>query len=310
MMKISVVIPTRNNSHRFATPLKTLLQQTLAPTDYEVIVVDNGSTDETPQILARLSEQAPQLRWVTEPIPGKSSARNRGIREAQGELIIFIDDDILVEGDHLEKHQRYHLEASQAVAVLGAVIDISPMEPGWLQDYFQARQWLSSPQTRVKPGWAYVATDTLSVKRETLEQVKMRSGSMPTYFDLDFKMRQDGELGFRLHQIGVKFIFANDIICRHNHPRNLQAMVNRSYGIGYATAQFIKKHPETKPILEEPHLPTAPLAKLALAILLLLLVIPTFLLRPLWIEPSRKVIGLFLQYHRIRGYQAGLRQLR
>ena len=61
-MKISVIIPSRNHANRIAVPLKAILEQTLPASQYEVVFVDNGSTDETVQVLAGLATEAPHLR--------------------------------------------------------------------------------------------------------------------------------------------------------------------------------------------------------------------------------------------------------
>ena len=131
----------------------------------------------------------------------------------------------------------------------------------------------------------------------------------PAYFDPAFSMRQDGELGYRLGKTGVQLLLAKDIVCYHDHPRDLGAILRRSYGAGYATAQLIRKHPE---LAEEfgRVLPGSSLIKHGLFLACSLLFIPAFLVRSVWKRPSRKVIGAYLYYHRIRGYQQGLGDLK
>jgi glycosyltransferase involved in cell wall biosynthesis len=286
-----------------------MASQTVAPSQYEILVVDNGSTDETIAVLAQLCQVLSNLRWISEPQVGRSAARNRGIQEAKGDLIIFLDDDILVRSDHLERHVAYHSSAQVPTVVVGTVVDVSPIRPEWLRDYFHVRQLGGSPLDRGDCAGLYFATGNASLKRKTLEHVRITRNGQPTYFDPAFRVMEDVELGYRLEKADVEFIFAQDIVCQHHHVRSLETVLERSYQTGYATAHFIGKHPGAKPFLTQ-HLTTSPLLKHGLLASCVLLLIPTVLLRPLWREPSRKVIGGFRYYQRIRGYQHALKDLR
>ncbi len=93
MPTASVVIPTRNRCATLATLLERVAPQAEAAAA-EVVVVDNGSTDGTPETLRQLEAEG-KLRIVFEPIPGATRARNAGARAARGEVIAFVDDDAL-----------------------------------------------------------------------------------------------------------------------------------------------------------------------------------------------------------------------
>lgn len=97
-MKISVVIPTYNRAAEIAAAVDSVLAQTLSP--HEVIVVDDGSTDATAEVLAPLLDR---IRLVRKPNGGASSARNRGVIEATGDWIAFLDSDDTWDADKLEK---------------------------------------------------------------------------------------------------------------------------------------------------------------------------------------------------------------
>ena len=139
-MKISIVIPTRNKGELLASRLRPLFHQTLPSDQYEIVVVNNASTDQTSEVLATLRREGENFRWVMEPVPGRPQARNRGIREAAGDLIVLLDDDIEVQADHLERHLAYHTQAADRITVVGHVVDVSPIQPAWLADYVLARQ--------------------------------------------------------------------------------------------------------------------------------------------------------------------------
>ncbi len=98
MTDVSVIIPTRNRRQLLELTLRSVLWQ--RDVDFEVIVVDDGCTDDTPQMLRDLRD--PRIRTVRhERSQGVSAARNHGIAEARGEWVAFLDDDDLWAPDKL-----------------------------------------------------------------------------------------------------------------------------------------------------------------------------------------------------------------
>ena len=311
-MKISVIIPTRNNAAQLVRWVPRVLHQTIPPDDFEVVVVDNGSTDDTPQVLAQMSSKAKNFQWVTEPTPGRALARNRGIREALGELIVFLDDDIEVQPDYLERHLTHHAEAPGRSAVIARVVDVSPIRPAWLGDYFRARQvagssGLNVTHSQIQLG-LHFATGNASLLRSTLECIRIGSDSLPIYFDPSFKVREDGDVGCRLIKAGVQFILADDILCYHHHPRTLQSILLRSYEAGYSLVRLLENHPEARAGAR--NVTPSPLVNLLLLTACIELFVPAYLLRTVWPEPMRKVAGGLLMYQANRGYQRALRESR
>jgi glycosyltransferase involved in cell wall biosynthesis len=96
-VRASVIVPTRNRADRLDACLAALARQTLPAEQFEILVVDNGSTDGTPERIARWADRRPGLRGVEEPEAGVSRARNAGIAAARGELLAFVDDDAVAE---------------------------------------------------------------------------------------------------------------------------------------------------------------------------------------------------------------------
>ena len=312
-MKLSVVIPTSNNGSRVAATLRYLFRQTVPPARYEIVVVDNGSTDDTEEILTGLQREAVNLRWIKEPRPGRAHARNRGISESLGELVLFLDDDIEVEANHLESHLALHAQSNGPVAVIGRIVDISPITPAWAEDYFHARQVAGSPAAdREKSGiplGLYFTTGNVSLSRGTLESIRIDRGEESFYFDPAYRVREDGDMGCRLIEKGVRFVFADDIPCRHNHPRSWRSIVDRTYAGGYALLQLIEEHPEV-PLAGQRNVTASRLRNAGLGAACMGLFVPAFLLKSIWPQPSRKVVGALLAYHANRGFRQALRDRR
>jgi glycosyltransferase involved in cell wall biosynthesis len=101
-MKISVVIPTYNRAEQVSAAVRSVLEQTLPP--HEVIVVDDGSTDRTAELLQPWMDR---IRYIPKPNGGVSSARNRGIIEATGDLVAFLDSDDTWHPDKLRKQADF-----------------------------------------------------------------------------------------------------------------------------------------------------------------------------------------------------------
>ncbi|NCC30464.1 MAG: glycosyltransferase family 2 protein [Chloroflexia bacterium] len=91
---ISVIIPTRNRAGLLARALGSLGGQTMPRDHFEVVAVDNGSIDDTAKVIASHLCKLPNLRTAFEPEPGLHAGRHRGLREARGDVLVFIDDDV------------------------------------------------------------------------------------------------------------------------------------------------------------------------------------------------------------------------
>jgi glycosyltransferase involved in cell wall biosynthesis len=122
MTEVSVVVPTHNRSRLLTTTLRSVLWQ--HDVDLEAIVVDDGSTDDTAQVVAGLGD--PRIRRVHHPTPqGVSAARNRGIAEATGDWVAFVDDDDLWAPDKLTRQLQAARDTGRTWAYAGAVkVDI------------------------------------------------------------------------------------------------------------------------------------------------------------------------------------------
>src|SRR5579864_4671402 len=123
MPAATVVIATRNRAVRLNACLASLRAQK-ACDDFEIVVVDNGSADETSAVLRRQPNEAPLLRVLRVSEPNRGKARNAGIGAALGEVIIFCDDDTVAPADFVGAHLRAHRRFDPCV-VAGPIINIA-----------------------------------------------------------------------------------------------------------------------------------------------------------------------------------------
>lgn len=117
---ISVIVPTYNRAQQLAYTLKSLVDQTLDKSAFEVVVVDDGSADDSFQVIKAFESQI-NLKYAYQIDKGYrvSSARNLGIRLAEGTICLFLDSGVIAQSDCLKQHLAYHRKKPHAVAVIG-----------------------------------------------------------------------------------------------------------------------------------------------------------------------------------------------
>lgn len=141
MCKISVIIPTRNRAQSLGRTLSTIARQTLPQDDFEVIVVDNGSTDRTGDVVQRARGTLKQLRYEQDERPGLHVGRHRGMTLAKSELLVYCDDDVDASPNWLEGIS-VAFQDSKVALVGGPVLPVfESAVPGWI-----LRLWRPGPR--------------------------------------------------------------------------------------------------------------------------------------------------------------------
>jgi glycosyltransferase involved in cell wall biosynthesis len=133
--EISVVLCTHDRSSILRRTLPAIVRQDLPRDSYEVIVVDNASSDDTSEVVAALACSEPNLRCVREDEVGLSAARNRGVLESSGSIVVFVDDDVRVDSRWLGNVTDPFRDDPDLAAVGGRVLVDWPVpRPSWLPD--------------------------------------------------------------------------------------------------------------------------------------------------------------------------------
>lgn len=238
-MFFSIIIPTYNRLPILQKCLQALEQQTIPPgsqiSDYEIIVVDDGSTDDTSWWLRSHSEELPHLRWLEQPHLGPAAARNLGIKSAQGDTIIFIDSDLVVTENFLFAHARALQQAQEKfghsrIFTYGAVINTCNFENP-----------TSEPYKITDFSAAYFATGNVAIAKKWLEQAGL--------FDPIFSLYgwEDLELGIRLKKLRLKLIKCPEAVGYHWHPPftldQIPRLIDREIQRGKMGVIFYQKHP-------------------------------------------------------------------
>jgi len=233
---LSVVIPTRNRREALIRTLRSLERQRRPAGDLEVVVADNGSGDGSAEAVRELAASSSlAVRLVEEPRPGPAAARNRGVEEASGELVLFLGDDTEAAGDDLvARHVELHGRASDPkFAVLGLVTwsGRQPVSPfmDWLERGGYQFAYGSLENGRVSAGDAFW-TAHVSLSRELFEQ----AGGFDERFP--FAAVEDVELGARLERAGMALEYHPELLVLHTHPIDLGASLERLRRVGRSAA--------------------------------------------------------------------------
>lgn len=168
--KISVIVCTYNRVDLLAHVLQSLAEQTVSPEKYEIIVVDNKSTDSTGKYMEKFSHSHRNVCYIYEPQQGLSHARNRGWQEAEGEYAAYIDDDARAQNDWIEKIEAFTARQPDAAAFGGPYswLSLKPL-PSWFNPSYAS--WsLGTEERPVKRGEWLKGTNMI-FKRSLLQDL-------------------------------------------------------------------------------------------------------------------------------------------
>lgn len=250
-MRFSIVIPTYNRSEKLEACLKALFAQTYDKSQYEIIVVDDGSQDDTQEVLKKLAKKSPvSLKVFHQSNSGQGVARNRGVMEASGELILFLGDDIIATPDLLKEHDRvHHAHPEENAACLGFItwhpkLSVSPLmrfmeRGGVILGRFGGHQFAYDLlRGKTTADFRFFYTSNISLKRSLLQRFKFD----PWFSGYGW---EDIELGYRLTKhAAFTMYYAPQAIAYHDHMMTEGDFVNRMRAIGQTSHLFHRKYPE------------------------------------------------------------------
>jgi cellulose synthase/poly-beta-1,6-N-acetylglucosamine synthase-like glycosyltransferase len=238
---VSVIVPVRNGEDTIADCIDAILATDYPEDRREILIVDNGSTDGTaPQIRAR------PVKRLSEPKPGVSNARNRGIAESTGEILAFVDADCLVEPQWLTELVR-PFEDTEVGAVAG---DLQHVPAKTAAERQAARLLGDWQQFAFNSNPAYPITANAAYRRDVIDRIGP--------FDPHMTRAQDVELGLRFQErSGRRLAYAEHATARHRNRTTQRGFFHQqlgwAYGAGLVGAKFeaMGGHPVKAPRMRE-----------------------------------------------------------
>jgi glycosyltransferase involved in cell wall biosynthesis len=237
-LTLSVVIPVYNRQEHLNLCLKALTDQSIPSSEYEIIVIDDGSQDASAEVAKSYG-----TKTITTSNKGPAAARNIGIEEAKGDIIIFLDADILVANDYLEMVRERHSK-SNSLLLLGARRHLpegvnNPVEAAvnldsrekLLRRYSFCLSHLNCP-------WSVAYTCNFSISRNFHDDIRFDEGYVGWGLeDIDF--------AYELYKQGAEIVFSKGICGYHlYHDRTLSPARYQSWLINLT--RFLQKHPDPK----------------------------------------------------------------
>jgi len=226
VIDVSVVVPTYNRRDSLCRLLTALADQTHPAGRFEVLVIDDGSSDGTRGLLQTMRTPY-ALRALEQAHQGPAEARNLGVSTAQADLVLFLDDDVVPCRELIALHLAAHTAEGPLSVVIGPMSPPADWEPSawvrweeeklqWQYDAMQAGLWSATERQ------FYTANSSL--KRD----VFLRAGG----FDSSFKRAEDVELGYRLRDLGAHFVFVPAAHVLHYASRSFEAWCRTPYQYG------------------------------------------------------------------------------
>jgi len=216
--------------------LDACFEQTVPSADYEVVLVNDGSTDESASVIARAQARATcRFETIDQPNSGLAKGRNAGIARASGERIIFIDDDVLPLPNFVEEHLRSHARAPKAI-VRGGAINVEDFEvlpvPIWSVKHYSGN---------------YFWTTNVSIPLVTIRAIGGFNESFSEYG------WEDIDVGLRLRFGGVRSVFNPKALVYHYKPRprsgNVERMIEQARAQARTAVQLARLHPHWRTYL-------------------------------------------------------------
>lgn len=247
-MDISLVVPTYNRGRILGDFLDAIEGQTYSAGKFELIIVNDGSTDQTRESIKKRAKKSKiKIIFISQKHKGPAAARNLGIKRARGKIILFLGDDILPTPKLLSEHADWHKKFSQEnIAVLGYTTWSPKLKVTRLM------KWLEESGTQFAYGdlqgkketdYTHLYTSNVSFKNNFL----LKNG----LFDEDFPFAayEDLELGYRLKKKGLRILYNCRAIAYHYHLVSMRDVEKRMIRVGQSARILFRKHPELEGVI-------------------------------------------------------------
>ncbi|WP_157224631.1 glycosyltransferase [Natronococcus occultus] len=235
-MDVSVIVPVYNDPSGIEGTLRSMTAQSYNPNKYEVIAVDNGSSDETPAVIKHYANEYPEIVVAEQEteVQGSYAARNTGISKSSGEIIVFVDADVIVPEETVEMIVEKFSTTHCDYLGLDIAVTIPETEQGLIARYNKARAF---PVEFYLTHHDFAPTCGLAIKRSIIEDVGR--------FDQRVTSGGDSEFGKRVAKAGYTQCFAPEIELSHPARTTFSEILSKGVRLGEGRAQLRQNHGES-----------------------------------------------------------------
>jgi glycosyltransferase involved in cell wall biosynthesis len=256
----SIIIPTYNRSSVLRRTLHAAGSQSSDAGDFEVLVIDDGSSDDTANQVRLVQQDYPvPLHYFYQPNRKQGTARNLGAQNAIGRFLVFLGDDTIPAADFLEAHRKAHEERKSfqkpdsKIVVIGYTTWPEDFPRTRFLDYIGEEGWqfgFSLIDDHEDVPFNYFYTSNLSVSRNFFLQA---GGFDESFHEYGW---EDIELSLRLKNLGMRIVYNPEALTHHHHPISLSSFIRRQRKVGYSAWDFYKRHPEIGEFLSVDRIPS------------------------------------------------------
>ena len=226
-MELSIIIPTYNRQNELKKCLESIFKQQLKPiTNLEIIVIDDGGRDKTQDMIKK---HYPNTRYIKQQNKGRAAALNKGVEEAKGEIVSFIDDDCVVSEGWATNIIDYHNRYRNVLVVQGAVL---PEDKKNLFSINMQYTILSDEMSNNFKERTGLQARLVKNIRCTNLSIKRKLFNKGIAYEENIKWWQDRELSYQLNNAGIQVLYVPDIQVIHSHRRTLIAFAKQQFSWG------------------------------------------------------------------------------
>jgi len=242
-----VIIPSYNRKKILKKCLASLFEQTYPKDEFEIVIADDCSQDGTEEMVREIIPKAEvRIKYFRhERNSGGNAARNTGVRSAEGEVTLFIGDDIIADRNLLREHIKYYEEyPDEDIAVLGKVFFYPEIETPFMNFMQSLGYPFSYPEKEGDVSSKYLLTCNASVRRKLLIDIGMFD--QENFWPPSVSTWEDTEMAYRLARRGSRFIYDTKAIGYHYHPMDYEAYRKRMEIAGRAAVILARVVPEAR----------------------------------------------------------------
>lgn len=243
-IEISVILPLYNQASILPRVLSALHTQTIEASQYEVIVVDDGSSDGSKDaLLPFLNGKGPRTCYHAQGNRGAAAARNFGVRHARGTIILLLDADEVAEPNFIQEHLTFHKRhGAETEVALGRLEMAEELMTRTQIRQHETRLRFDSAKISLVP-WHYFRGGNLSIKKSFFAECGGFDETMQA------ASCEDTEFGFRLMKRGMQLYYLGGAVAHHYHPMDADMYLHKARAYGRSMARWYRKSPETRTFL-------------------------------------------------------------
>ena len=221
---LTAIICTYNRAKYIGPLLESIAANDLPKTEYEILLVDNNCTDNTREVCDAFMAKYPDVtfRYVVESEQGLSAARNKGIQEAKGDIIVYIDDDALVDTHYLRDYAEWFAAHPETMACGGPIEPLyETAEPDWMSPYTKAllTAWMNyGTKVREYPHGRYPGGGNAAYRASVFDQVGLFNTALGRKGG-NLMGSEEKDIFDKMHEFGMQVLYLPQPVLHHIIPQ-------------------------------------------------------------------------------------------